>query len=445
MATQSTQYSWITWLQAQQELALRLSDPTNVFWTVAENKLYLQEALSVWNVLTQWWPQDFTFTINPPTASDWTFTNTAGTPREQTLLDGDLYSLLLYHILEPQLISGAWAGTDQFSLNDLAQSVTRTRNEILQGTACKMEVLDVLGPVPNSSRIFLPDDVLDVRRVRYAGVDGTTLTPMRGDSLSFLRFSPDYRQTSDTPRRWDVLGSPPLALTFDTLVNQPSNLEILAMQAASELAPPDTTPLQIPNDWMWVLKYGALQNLFNNEAEATDRQRASYCKKRYEEGLKLMQVMPWLMNGFINEVACDITAVVTKDRNSYEWQLNPVARPTIVIGGIDLVALCPTVQPLDPPAAVKLTVVGNAPQPVADGDFVQVPRDVMDSIMDYAQHLAAFKQGGDEFFETMPLYQNFIRYAVETSLRLRKSGIFESDLRPEVSKQDLAEPRFAEK
>ena len=43
----------------------------------------------------------------------------------------------------------------------------------------------------------------------------------------------------------------------------------------------------------------------------------------------------------------------------------------------------------------------------------------------------------------MSLHKNFIRAAVETNSRLEESGIFESTLRPPVSRSEQAEPRFA--
>jgi hypothetical protein len=105
---------------------------------------------------------------------------------------------------------------------------------------------------------------------------------------------------------------------------------------------------------------------------------------------------------------------------------------------MDLIALAPTPTAT---TSVRIRVVGNAPQPSADGDEIQAPRDVIDVLLDYAQHLASFKQGGTDFIETVQLYQNLVKYAEETSDRLRKSGIFATDIRPEVSRQEMAEPR----
>jgi hypothetical protein len=72
-----------------------------------------------------------------------------------------------------------------------------------------------------------------------------------------------------------------------------------------------------------------------------------------------------------------------------------------------------------------------------------VSRDVLDAILMEAQHLAQFKHCGKEFADSMPLHKEFIQQAVNTSSRLRDSGIFADVLRPPVSRQTQADPRFA--
>ena len=55
------------------------------------------------------------------------------------------------------------------------------------------------------------------------------------------------------------------------------------------------------------------------------------------------------------------------------------------------------------------------------GHYIQLSRDVLDVILDEAQHLAQFRHGGKEFQESIALHQNFIRAAVETNSRLTES------------------------
>lgn len=453
MPTQNTQFSYQTWGSIQLNLAQRLNDVGNVFWTKAENILYLTEALQFWNVLTSYWPQDYTFT--PP--SLWSYTNLTGSPRQQTYTEADLYSFLCYHLMEPQMTAGVWNGTVQFTTNDFHTALQQNRDQVLQATASNISYLDTVSILPNSYRTYLPDSVLDVRRVRYNGQDGTNKVLFKGDSDSFLRFSPTYRQQTGTPRRYDFLGSPPLALTVDIAPSQPNFFELLVMSAGNTLNPTNPQPLQLPNDWMFVIKWAVLADLLAKEPESTDRHRSDYCQKRFMQGLKLIQSAPWILNAFINEQAVDAVPVIGKDRYNVDWQNSPTARPSIVIGGTDIISYTPNAfvgygvggfgdggfGGVTNPPSIRLTMVGNAPIPATDADFLQAPRDLVNLLIDYAQHLAKFKCAGSEFEETIPLYQNLVDYALETNSRLRESGIFPTDLRPTTSRQELSEPRYS--
>lgn len=440
MATQTTQFGFVTFGALKAQLAAKLNDPTNITWSDAENGAYLTEALRMWNLLTQYWALDYTYTLTPPLASDWALlnnTSTGASPRAQTLTVNNLYTILCFHLLE----RGVGNLTGMFTMGDFVTAVQQVRDEILQQTAANMGVLTGVEVTPGTNRTYLPDTTLDVRRMRYMGTEsGVTNTLVKGDSNSFMRFSPDYRQSSGTPARYDILGSPPLALTVDVAPNEPNAIELLVMNAGAAIAS-TSAPLQIPDDWMPVLKWGVLFELLSKESESTDQQRANYAKKRYDEGLRAITAMPWLLNGYLNDQATDIVPVIGKDRFSVNWQDNVAAWPSIVVGGVDLVAPCPIPTS---PLAITLTLVGNAPIPANDAAFVQTPRDVIDVLVDYAQHLAAWKMAGDEAEEAEPLYQGFVQYAMRTNARLRESGIFATDLRPSTSRQELSEPRFAE-
>jgi len=431
-------FGWLTYGQTKAELALRLGDPNGTFWTDAERGLYINESLRVWNALTQYWAASYSLNITPPFTANWLTANGVGSPRVQTLTDADIYTLIQYHFLEPPT-GGTWTGTNQFSIADLSLAVSRRRNEILQLSACNMSESSY-PMVPNTSTVQLTDLVLDVRRVRWvpAPGQGAPITLQRGDSRTFQYFTPAYRQTQASPLRWDVIGQPPQTIAVDTLVNVPSTLQVLAMQGGSDFAPPTSNPLLIPDDWMWVLKFGAMADILSKEQEGKDLGRAAYCANRYQEGLNLMEHMPWLLQGFINNIAVDTQAIAGADRFNYEWESRASAFPEIVVGGIDLYAVSPVPTSL---TTIGMTVVGNAPVPVLDSDEIQVPRDILDCILDEGQHLALFKCGGEEFKASMELHKSFVEMAMRQNKRLRASGILATTIRPPVNRQDQQQPR----
>jgi hypothetical protein len=460
MAPPSSPYAAITFGQAKQTLLADRLNSTGVdFWTNAEVGIYITEALRMWNCLTQQFVQDFTATYTPSSAV-WQSTGNSvnglvganpTSPRLQTLFDSFVYTVAQFHLLEPPVGSGPWTGTTQYTIADFTQAFQRRRDLILQLVGCNIGPFSLTFGCPvDQSRVFLPDtpsqSILDIRRVRYipAPSFGSPSTLYREDGLAYEYFENDFTTSAgNTPFAWDVLAGPPLALTLDAPAPSPNTLDMLTMLSGGMITAPTPSPLLIPDDWYWVIKFGMMSDLLRKESESTDLERADYCERRFQEGVQLMMELPWLLQARIDNLPVDTPSVAEMDTFAYEWQSDPNAQPAIVRGGIDLFAIAPTI-PTGGSVAVTLSMVGNMPVPVADGDFIQVSRDVMDAILDYAQHLASIKMGGFEFSEsTRTLYKNFIQSAVQTNSRLRESGIFASTLRPPNSRQDAADPRFA--
>jgi hypothetical protein len=183
-----------------------------------------------------------------------------------------------------------------------------------------------------------------------------------------------------------------------------------------------------------------MADILSKEQEGKDIERASYCRQRYEEGLKLMLHAPWLLYALVEGIRVAVQPVAGADHTNYEWQSKSGAYPELVIGGIDLYAVSPVPAS---PVSVLLQVVANAPVPSLDTDPIQVSRDVMDSILDESQHLALFKMGGAEFLSSLALHKSFMMVAMNTVSRLRMSGIFATTLRAIVDPQEQQQPRFS--
>lgn len=431
-------YSWLTFGQAKTELSVRLNDPSFVYTTNAEAGLYIALALRMWNCLTAFWISEYSTTLAPPLAANWIQANGSGSPRQPSLSDLDLYTWIEYMLLEPPT-GGTWTGTTQFTIAGLAQAVRGRRDEAIQHGATNVAEISI-AMTPNTSRVTLPDNVLDVTRVRYVPVSGSPITLNRGDAESFRTFTPSYPQTVSQPLRWDVISGPPLALTLDSYVPVPVSLEILTVQSGAIPAPPAATLLNVPDDWTWVTLFGALYDLLSAQEESKDEQRAQYCQTRYREGLEMLRRATWLLEGRVNNVPVDTPSVVSADRFNYGWQANASAFPAIVVGGMDLYAVCP-VPTLS--TSVTLSLVGNAPIPASDFAMIQVPRDVMDAILDEAEHLAQFKRGASDLMASVELHKSFLDTAQRWDSRIRQSGIFPTTLRSQVTRGEEQQPRFS--
>ena len=432
-------FSWLTWSEAQAELSSRLSDTSQQFTVAAEVPLYLALAMQMWNCLTGFFVAEFPVTLSPPLTGSWQQANGSGSPRFQTQTDVSLYTLMQYMLLEPASGGGAWTGTPQFNLEMFSQAVQGRRDEALQIGASNM--VEISLPIAaNANRVTLPDNALDVRRVQYVPETGSAVTLERGDAESFRTFTPSYLQSNVTPLRYDVISGPPLAITLDSSVPVPGVLLTLIMQAEAVPEPPVATPLGIPDDYAWVPLFGALCDLLSSQEESLDPVRSKYCMERYSQGLELLKKSPWLLEARVNGVAMAVTSAIAADRFNVNWQSNPQAFPQVVTPGTDLFAVSPTPAAI---TSVVLVVVGNAPIPTSGGQYIQAPRDVMDAILDEAEHLACFKKGGIDFEATMSLHQSFLATAKRWDSRGRMEGIFATTLRSDTPREDIQQPRFS--
>jgi len=429
-------YSWLTYVTARQELASRLAiegSLSNTFWTDAELGLYIKKALRMFNALTFTWKKDFVYN----STSLWNSLGLlAGSPRLRTLTDTDAYKMIEYHLLEPPT-GGTWTGTNQFNLSDISQALQRRRDEMLQMSGCNYNLLTGIALTPNTRRTMLPDTVIDVERVRYIPATGSPNTLYRDDTVALEFYeAPLYEQNSGTPQTFMLSSEPPLSWDVDIPPNQPGTYEAVALQSGAAFAPPATTLLGIPDDFAWVLEWGALADLLGREPEATDRQRAAYCLRRYQDGLILLLKTPWVMLAKVNGQACDMPSIVAMDRYMPEWDSSPSSfGPCVVIGGIDFLA-----APVG--SGIGVTVLANAPVPALDGDYVQVSRSNWDIVLDLSQSLACFKMGGLQFQQALALESRAIQACAAENSRLKSTGSFSDILVQRGEAQDRGQQRY---
>lgn len=437
-------YTYITYLNARNALAGRLYDLTKVFWLDAEIGLYLIEALRTWNAFTAFWVKDYALTVTSASLP-WLTLQTAPSPRQYTLKDTDLYTIVLYHLIESQLVAGVWAGTPQFNVPDLTQSMERRQNEMLQIAAGNVKQLAAIPLTPNTRTVVLPDTVLDVRRARYvpAVQPPSPQVLWRGDEASFAYFTPDYRQTNTlNPRNYILSGRPPLTLDVDYPPPAAGSLDLLGTVSCTPAALPASVALAIPDDWAWVLKWGMLMDLLNKQGESQDEQRAEYATVRYMEGLALLQMSPWLLSAEFANVPVGIESAMERDTYDPGWEINASPRQGVITAGIDLFSVIPRPTGINT-LGVVLELIQSAPVPALDADFIQTPRETLDVIIDYAVHLAAFKMGGAEFQATVPLFDSFRKAAQLYNRRISNLGLYDDVLKKQGKREELLDPRYA--
>ena len=423
-------YTWWTLTQSLAALRGRLQNAS--YWTDAELTLWLQDSCRLWNALTESWRLNYILTPQA-TPNLWNNTGTlTDSPRFRTVTDADLYTRMQYMLLEPPTGAGTWTGSNQFNLASMQYALSKRRDEVIQAAACNMTVL-TLPSTPGTRSVAFPDTTLEPVRTRFipgAGF-GNPIWLSREDATSFDYWEPNYGQTTATPSAWDVITQPVLSLAVDTAPNVPGTYETIAIQSGPAFAPPAATLLGVPDDWSFLPMFGALADLLDSEPLRTDTTRAAYCRQRYEEGLKIIRGANWLVDASGENGPTDTLSLMRADQYDPGWD-NGGASPfsECIIGGMDFLA-----APFD--ASMNLSLVGNMPFPTTGAGYLQIPRDVADVVLDMAQHLSLFKQGGDYFEATMPMLKGFIQAAAETNKRLADLGIYADVLKDEGRAQEL--------
>jgi hypothetical protein len=184
-----------------------------------------------------------------------------------------------------------------------------------------------------------------------------------------------------------------------------------------------------------------MADLLNMESEAKDVQRATYCEQRYQMGVETCRAAASVMQAFYLGVQIPLSVVTELDTWSATWQNLPPGPPqTVASAGLNLFAVSP---PPDQAYQIGLDVTASAPVPVNDTDYIQLGPEALEAIYGYAQHVAAFKQGGEEFMASMTLLENFIRVAGIYNARLTNFASFAEFLVDRQTRVEAARPRIS--
>lgn len=244
------------------------------------------------------------------------------------------------------------------------------------------------------------------------------------DTFALEAFDPSWTTNpAGTPTTAIMSAEPPVSFDVDVPPAFSGQYEVLSVDAGAPFSLIAATPLGIPDDWAWVIKWGALADLLGRESNARDPLRASYAAGRYRHGLASLAQAPALMALRLGGVPLPIDSVHAMDTYAPGWQSSAVGTPTdALVAGLNLLALSPT---SDVNAySLSASVVQNAPVPVADTDAVMLSHEAYDAVLDYAQHIASFKQGGQEFAATAPLLDNFMSLAGVANSRMLALGAY---------------------
>jgi hypothetical protein len=411
-------YNHTTFAQAKQRLANELGDPGKVFFQDAELGRYIVEALRWWGLVAQY----FRETGRLKTVAGQSFYYIESSLKDGTdtsflqglsVTDRELINDINYALMEPQIVSwpGGWIGTEMFSLEEITANLTDSRDEFLKLTACISSSYD-LGVT--QSRVDLPPDHIRILRADINETGSAGPLPLYVVDQSQLIST--VRETSfpeqKRPRAYAISYSPQLTVDIWPPPQVASTLNIQGVRTGGTLTPTSSaTILLVPDDASVLLKYRALHDLFSGDGLARAPQMAEYCEKRYSDGLEAMANYLSVLWSNDGGPRGQISVVSQWDSVRPDWRYaNPGSPRSVAQLNWNTIAVRPK-----PNAEYVMTfeTVRKAIIPTVDGDFIQVGREHMQAIYDYAQHVALVKSQGAEFEATMRLYESAKQSAEE--------------------------------
>ena len=428
-------YTYLTYLQVRQALAQRLGDVSNTFWLDAELKLYVLEALRTWNAYATYWRDRGTFNTAAATPF-YDVTVQMSSILGMTVTDRALITDLQYALMEATSNGSTWPGTDQFTFTAVQNAIQRRRDQFLLETAAVLTHSNINVPPTPIGRVPLSDTILEVRRAAWISLDSngnpSTAYPLvRADELQFDYGASTWDTDPDTPSWYSTIVAPPLTVQLSPVPLDKGTLDLLTINAGADLDPATAaTVLGIPDDFAWVVKYGALADLLGQDGQARDPDRATYCESRWTEGLELARISPSVILASLQGINNLMDDLWSLDRAIPDWQSASSVPSVIATAGRNILAV--GIMPDAGPYSITCDVVRNAPIPVNDSDSIQLGRSEVDVVLDYAEHLAAFKMGGAEWKATNRAAVNMTRAAAQYNDRLNASALFKNILWPSV-------------
>lgn len=443
----SGSYATTTLSDAVAALLQRLDDSGGMRWTVAEARRYLVLALQTWASLTGRYRAQGVFTATAA-APFYDLPTVLPTLRAQTTTDLDALTTIEYMLLEPPTPT-VWTGSNQYVLADLLGALQRRRDQFLTETASVLTRQQLTIAPPPDGRIPLPEYISAVRRAAWSLVNGTgtitSTTPLlRDDVWGFNNYRTSWpQQTGRPPRAYSIAEPPPLIMQVVDPPLDTGVLDLCTVNTGAVLGTDSTngTPLGIPNDWVWVVIFGALADLLSKDGLALDPARADYCEQRWRQGIDLAAKASVAWAARIGNQIVPVRSVSDADVYARTWQTGTGVPTQVLTLGQTLVALAPV--PATSAYAVTLDVVRNFPIPTTLGSYLQIDQADLDVVLDYAQHLALFKEGAAQLTATQTLLDRFLRMAGVTTTLDSATAPHRGQLQQQTLQDQRTTPRSA--
>jgi hypothetical protein len=206
--------------------------------------------------------------------------------------DQQILEELQYVVHEPPDQGATWP-CDLWTRAEVVEYLNQRQQRFLKETHLLVSTATLPVGV-GDTQIALPADWIRTRRVVWDGSDGVVKEVPRADS-----FETDYGVSTnavpqDSPQVYSEFEGPTLTMGITpTVISGTLQLDYVAGAALFTSTP--GALLTLPDDFVYVEKYGALAEMFGKDGRANDPARAEYCEMRYALAIDTARL---LLNGW---------------------------------------------------------------------------------------------------------------------------------------------------
>lgn len=441
-------YTQTTLASATSELSSRLKDPDDIHWSLTEKQDSIRESLRIFQSLTGFYRERAVFNT---VASQPYYDLRTLIPSQYSfsITDLQLLSEIQAHLLEP--VSNPWTGSLQFSISDIASALNATIDDFLLTSGIYATRSLPLGAPTPVGRIALSNTVIDIRRASWKDSStNKTYALRRTDEYASQSYRPQWPQTPSLPFSYSVAQTPPVQIQLIPAPSNAGSLDICTVDSTSSpisLNPSSPQILNIPDDFCWGVKWGALTYLLSEDGPARDPERAKYSDQLYQLSRSVAKTLIVALEVRVNDELIPISSLDDIDNFYPDWQ-NRTGRPSqALFVSPNLMTLCgdkynTTTGIPDSIYGISIDLARSFPVPINSSSFIQVGRELIDNIIDMAQHICSFKMSGTEFLSTLRLRDDFLKVCSMVNSRILANTTYKTLLDQPSTRQQSQVPRM---
>jgi hypothetical protein len=207
--------------------------------------------------------------------------------------DQQVLEELQYAVHEPPDLGATWP-CDLWTREEVVAYVNQRQNRFLKETHLLVAVVGIAVGV-GATRVALPANWVRTVRLVWRGGDGAVKEVPRADTFETDYGIPAWNAAPLAwPQAFMEFETPTLEMQI-TPTTVAGELELDYVALAAPFGPTPGALLTLPDDFSYVVKYGALAEMFGKDGRALDPARAGYCDMRYSLAIDTARL---LMNGW---------------------------------------------------------------------------------------------------------------------------------------------------